>query len=87
MIFSEGLRPASSDKLLIRVARISTVLFGLMAIGVALLIPKMGGIRQCCHQCCGSHGRSALSADHLVAFFTPSDGNVGDHGHAVELGS
>ena len=38
------LRPASSDKLLIRVARISTVLFGLMAIGVALLIPKMGGI-------------------------------------------
>ena len=36
--------PASSDKTLIRVARISTVLFGLIAIGVALLIPKMGGI-------------------------------------------
>ncbi len=38
------LRPNSSDKSLMRVARISTISFGLLAIGVALLVPKMGGI-------------------------------------------
>ena len=34
----------SSDKTLMRVAKLSTVVFGVLAIGVALLIPKMGGI-------------------------------------------
>lgn len=38
------LRPDSSDKTLIRVARVSTIGFGLLAIVVALLIPLMGGI-------------------------------------------
>ncbi len=38
------LRPASSDRTLMRVARIATVAFGVMAIVVALLIPGMGGI-------------------------------------------
>ncbi len=38
------LRPDSSDKTLMRVARISTIGFGLLAIVVALLIPLMGGI-------------------------------------------
>jgi len=37
-------RPGSSDRTLIRVARISTTGFGLSAIIVALLIPLMGGI-------------------------------------------
>ena len=36
--------PQSSDKTLMRVARISTIIFGLLAIIVALLIPLMGGI-------------------------------------------
>lgn len=38
------LRPGASDKRLMRVARLSTVGFGLAAVGVALLVPKMGGI-------------------------------------------
>lgn len=38
------LYPASSDKTLIKVARLSTIVFGLLAIVVALLIPLMGGI-------------------------------------------
>ena len=38
------LRPKSTDRTLIRVARIWTVGFGLLAIVVALLIPLMGGI-------------------------------------------
>lgn len=38
------LKPDSSDKALMRVARISTIVFGLLAIGIALLVPLMGGI-------------------------------------------
>ena len=38
------LRPASTDRTLIRTARLSTIGFGLLAIVVALLIPLMGGI-------------------------------------------
>ncbi|OJX91075.1 MAG: sodium transporter [Paludibacter sp. 47-17] len=38
------LYPKSSDKQLIRVARISTIVFGMLAILVALLVPLMGGI-------------------------------------------
>lgn len=38
------LKPDSSDKALMRVARISTIAFGLLAIGIALLVPLMGGI-------------------------------------------
>ena len=38
------LRPASTDCTLIRVARLSTIGFGVLAIVVALLIPLMGGI-------------------------------------------
>lgn len=38
------LRPNSSDKELIKVARISTIGFGVLAVVVALLIPAMGGI-------------------------------------------
>lgn len=38
------LRPQSSDKTLMRVARWSTILLGLITIGVALLIPMMGGV-------------------------------------------
>ena len=37
-------RPQSSDKSLIKVARISTIVFGLLAIVVALMVPKMGGV-------------------------------------------
>lgn len=36
--------PKSTDQTLIRVARISTIAFGLLAIVVALLVPLMGGI-------------------------------------------
>lgn len=36
--------PQSSEKTLMRVAKLSTLFFGLLAICVALLIPKMGGI-------------------------------------------
>ncbi len=36
--------PHSSQKRLIRVARITTILLGLLAIGMALLVPSMGGI-------------------------------------------
>jgi SSS family transporter len=36
--------PASNDKLLMRVARISTIVFGLLAVVVALLVQFMGGI-------------------------------------------
>lgn len=36
--------PGSSDKVLIRTARISTVVFGLLAVTVALLVQFMGGI-------------------------------------------
>lgn len=38
------LRPASTEKTLMRVARLSTLGFGVLAIFVALLIPNMGGI-------------------------------------------
>lgn len=38
------LRPRSSDARLMKVARMSTVGFGLLAVAVALLIPSMGGI-------------------------------------------
>lgn len=38
------LRPNSSDKTLMKVARITTVLFGIGTIGVAFLVPLAGGI-------------------------------------------
>lgn len=38
------LRPQSTDKELIKVARLSTIGFGILAVVVALLIPSMGGI-------------------------------------------
>lgn len=38
------LRPKSSNKELIKVARLSTIGFGILAVVVALLIPSMGGI-------------------------------------------
>jgi SSS family transporter len=38
------LRPSSSDKTLMNVARITTVLFGIGTIGVAFLVPLAGGI-------------------------------------------
>jgi len=38
------LRPDSSDKTLLAVARVSTIFFGMLAIGVALLVKSMGGI-------------------------------------------
>lgn len=38
------LRPDKSDKELIKVARLSTIIFGVLAVVVAMLIPAMGGI-------------------------------------------
>ena len=38
------LRPAAGETTLMKVARISTLGFGVLAIAVALLIPNMGGI-------------------------------------------
>jgi len=38
------LRPGKSDKEMIKVARISTIVFGVLAVCVAMLIPSMGGI-------------------------------------------
>lgn len=38
------LRPQSSDKSLMLVARLSTILFGVFSILIALMIPKMGGV-------------------------------------------
>lgn len=38
------LRPSSSEGELMKVARVSTVVFGLLAVGVALLIPSFGGV-------------------------------------------
>ena len=38
------LRPQSGDRTLMRVARISTIVFGICAVVVALLIPLMGGV-------------------------------------------
>ncbi|WP_276894873.1 sodium:solute symporter family protein [Hallella bergensis] len=38
------LRPNSSDKTLMLVARLSTILFGVISILIALLIPSMGGV-------------------------------------------
>ena len=38
------LKPNSSDKRLMLAARISTVVFGVLSILIALLIPKMGGV-------------------------------------------
>lgn len=38
------LQPQSSDKSLILVARLSTILFGLFSILIALMIPRMGGV-------------------------------------------
>lgn len=40
----KNLRPKSSDRTLMYVARISTILFGLFSIFIAMLIPKMGGV-------------------------------------------
>ena len=39
-----NLRPKSSDRTLMYVARISTILFGAFSILIAMLIPKMGGV-------------------------------------------
>lgn len=38
------LRPSSSESSLMKVARLSTIGFGVLAVAVALLIPKMGGV-------------------------------------------
>lgn len=38
------LRPSASEKGLMKVARVSTVVFGLLSVGVALLIPSFGGV-------------------------------------------
>ena len=38
------LRPGVSDRGLLRTARISSLFFGLLIIGIALLIPRMGGL-------------------------------------------
>ncbi len=38
------LRPSSSERSLMKVARVSTIAFGVLAVAVALLIPKMGGV-------------------------------------------
>jgi Na+/proline symporter len=38
------LNPGKTDKQMIKVARISTILFGVLAVVVAMLIPAMGGI-------------------------------------------
>ncbi len=38
------LKPGASNKTTMRVARLSTVILGILAVGVALLVPKMGGI-------------------------------------------
>lgn len=38
------LRPNSSDKALMLTARISTIVFGILSILIALLIPRMGGV-------------------------------------------
>ena len=40
----KNLRPKSSDRTLMYVARISTILFGVFSILIAMLIPKMGGV-------------------------------------------
>lgn len=40
----KNLRPKSSEKNLVRVGRLATVVLGMITIGVALLIPHMGGI-------------------------------------------
>ena len=40
----KNLRPKSSDRTLMYVARISTILFGALSILIAMLIPKMGGV-------------------------------------------
>lgn len=40
----KNLKPAASEKSLVRVGRLATVALGLITIVVALLIPKMGGI-------------------------------------------
>lgn len=40
----KNLRPQSSDRTLMHVARFSTILFGILSIGIAMLIPKMGGV-------------------------------------------
>lgn len=38
------LRPATKESSLMKIARMSTIGFGLLAVGIALLIPNMGGI-------------------------------------------
>lgn len=38
------LRPDTKDSVLLKVARISTIVFGLLAVVVALLIPSLGGV-------------------------------------------
>lgn len=38
------LRPSSDDPALLKVARVSTIVFGLLAVIVALLIPSLGGV-------------------------------------------
>lgn len=47
-VFSQDIvarvRPDASDRGLLRTARISSLVFGLLIIGIALLIPRMGGL-------------------------------------------
>ena len=42
-IFAQ-MRPGATDRTLLRTARISSLVFGLLVIGIALLIPRMGGL-------------------------------------------
>ena len=47
-VFSQDIvarmRPGATDRALLRTARISSLVFGLLVIGIALLIPRMGGL-------------------------------------------
>ncbi|TDB58232.1 sodium:solute symporter family protein [Arundinibacter roseus] len=43
-VYKKLLRPAASDASLVKVGRSMTVVFGLIAIGIALLVPHIGGL-------------------------------------------
>lgn len=64
----KNLRPKSSDRTLMYVARISTILFGVFSILIAMLIPKMGGSCKRCYQLGGIDRRSFISAYHWTLF-------------------
>ena len=43
-VYKKSINPAASEKALIRAARFFTVFFGLITIGIAMLVPMIGGI-------------------------------------------